>query len=197
MTLIKTHVYKLTAYPKEVSLRGGANVILKPMTEDDAAALLDFFRRIPAEDRFYLKEDVTDPQVIERWAAELDYDRTLPLLAWVDGKIVSDATLHRSRAGARRHIGRIRIAVDPKFRALGLGTTMLHEVVAIANENGLDRVMFEAVEGKEEQAIKTAEAVGFVKVGVLPGHAKDLDGHPRDIVLLDIPLGKWFEWWEF
>jgi hypothetical protein len=56
---------------------------------------------------------------------------------------------------------------------------------------------FEAVAEKEKQAIRSAEFVGFVKVGVLRGHAQDLDGHPRDIVIMEMPLGKWFEWWYF
>jgi hypothetical protein len=36
---------------------------------------------------------------------------------------------------------------------------------------------------------------GFVKAGTLPGHVKDPDGHPQDVVLLEMPLGKWLEWW--
>ncbi len=195
--IMKAHTYKLTAYPKEVTLRDGTRITLKPMARADAGALLDFFRRIPADDRFYLKEDVTDARVIQRWADELDYDRALPLLGWVNGRVVSDATLHRSRANARRHVGQIRIAVDPEYRSRGVGATMLHELAAIADENGLERIVLEAVAEKEDQAIKAAEFVGFVRVGLLPGHARDLDGHPRDIVLLEMPLGKWFDWWDY
>ena len=195
--MAKTHTYKLTAYPKDVALRDGTLCVLKPMTPQDGDALLSFFQRVPGEDRFYLKEDVTDPQVIRRWAQELDYDRALPLLAWANGNVVADGTLHRSRANARRHVGQIRIAVDPEYRARGLGTAILHELAMIANENGLDRLLLEAVAGKEAQAIEAAEHAGFVRVGVLPGHAKDIEGHPLDIVLLEMPLGKWLEWWQF
>ncbi len=88
-----THTYKLTAYPKDVVLRDGTKAVLEPITEEHAGALLEFFQRIPAEDRHYLKEDGTSPKVIQHWALELDYDRTLPLLAWIDGQVVADATL--------------------------------------------------------------------------------------------------------
>jgi L-amino acid N-acyltransferase YncA len=194
--MLKTHTFKLTAYPKELTLRDQTKVTVKPMTESDGKALLDFFRRIPADERYYLKDDVTSPEVIERWSAGLDYNRTLPLLAWVNGRIVADATLHRTRANARRHVGQLRVTVDAAFRDKGLGTVLLRELVAIANENVLDRVLIEVVADREEAARKAAEAIGFVQVGLLPGHAKDLDGHPRDIVLLEMPLGKWLEWWE-
>lgn len=192
--MITTYTYKLTAYPKESELRDGRNVVLKPMMPEDADALLHFFQQIPADDRYYLKEDVTSPKVIQRWAAELDYNRTLPLLAWVDGQIVADATLHRTRALARRHVGEVRIVVHPDFRNQGLGTILLRELAAIADENGLEKLQFQAVAEREEAAIKAAEFVGFIKIATLPNHAKDRDGHPRDVVLLEMPLGKWLEW---
>ncbi|MBI2867585.1 MAG: GNAT family N-acetyltransferase [Chloroflexi bacterium] len=191
------HIYKLSAYPKEVALRDSTKVNLKPMTKDEADGLLAFFSKVPAEERHYLKEDVTSPKVMHRWAEEMDYDRALPLLAWVNGNVIADGVLLRTRAGARRHVGEIRIVVDPAHRARGLGTLLMHELAAIANDNGLERLLFQAVMEREDAAIKAAEFVGFVKVGVLPGHAKDLDGHPRDILILEMPLGKWFDWWPF
>ena len=194
---MKSHTYKLTAYPKEIKLRDGRKCVLKPMTAMDKDALQDFFRRLSPEDRYYFKDDVTDPQVIEKWVQDVDYDRSLPLLAWVDDAIAADGTLHRSRANARRHVGKIRISVAPDMRECGLGTTILQELTQIANENGLERLLLEAVVDKEAAAIKAAEFVGFVRAGILPGHARDADGHPRDIVLLEMPLGKWLEWWGF
>ena len=192
---MSTTVPNIETYPKEVMLRDGTRVLLKPMTPEDAAPLLQFFLRIPAEDRYYLKEDVTSLQVVQRWAAELDYQRALPLLAWVNGRVVADGTLHRNRAAACRHVGELRILVDPEYRNLGLGTAMLRELADIANESGLERLVFEGVAEKEDAAIRAAELVGFVRVAVLRGHARDPDDHPRDLVLMELPLGKWFEWW--
>ncbi|HLF09476.1 MAG TPA: GNAT family protein [Dehalococcoidia bacterium] len=189
-----TYTYQLAAYPKELTLRDGTTVVLKPMTEDDTEALLQFFQQVPPDDRYFLKEDVTSPKVLQRWAAELDYNRALPLLAWIDGKIVADGTLHRSRSLARRHVGEVRIVVHPQYRNQGLGTTMLHELALIANEHGIERLLFQVVAEREESAVKAAELVGFIKIAVLPGHAKDRDGRPRDIVLMEMPLGKWLEW---
>ncbi len=54
--MVTTHLYKLTAYPKEIALQDGSKVVLKPMIPEDAEALIQFFRRVPAEDRYYLKE---------------------------------------------------------------------------------------------------------------------------------------------
>lgn len=192
-----SHIYKLSAYPKEVKLRDGSAVVLKPMTAQDADALQQLFLRVSPEDRHYLKEDVTSPKVVQRWATELDYDRALPLLAWVDNRVVADGSLHRTRSLGRRHVGELRVVVDPDYRERGLGTTLLHELATIAKENGLERLLIDAVAGREDAAIQSAEFLGFYRVATLPGHGKDADGHPRDIVILEMPLGKWFEWWTF
>lgn len=191
------HTYRLSAYPKETSLRDGTSVTLKPMTTEDGDSLLQFFLRVPEEDRYYLKEDVTSPKVIERWAQELDYDRALPLLAWVDGRVVADASLHRTRTVAHRHVGEVRLVVDPEFRNRGLGTALMHEVAEIAYANDLERLLLQAVVDREDQAIQAAEYLGFSRVGVLPQYAKDPDGTPHDVVMLDLPLGRWITWVPF
>ena len=193
----KPHTYTLSAYPKTVGLRDGTSITLRPMQPDDAGPLLAFFQKLSPEDRFFLKEDVASPVVIQRWVDDMDYDRALPIIALDGDTIVADGTLHRSRANARRHVGQIRIAVANDYRNRGLGTTLLNELATIANEHGLERLLLEAVSDHEDDAIKAAEYVGFVRVGSLPGHAKDLQDRPRDIVLLEMPLGKWFDWWRF
>jgi L-amino acid N-acyltransferase YncA len=82
-------------------------------------------------------------------------------------------------SGARRHLGELRILVDPEYRNRGLGTATLHELATIANDNGLDLLIFEAVEEKEDAAIKAAQFVGFVQVGVLRSNARTRTATPR------------------
>ncbi|MDO8531909.1 MAG: GNAT family N-acetyltransferase [Dehalococcoidia bacterium] len=190
-------VPRLSAYPKEISLRDGSTVTLRPMEQTDNDKLLSFFLSVSEDDRYYLKEDVTSPKVIERWAKELDYNRALPLLAFADGRVVADATLVRHRSGARRHIGEVRILVEPGYRNRGLGTLLLNELVMIAYHTGLERLTIEAVAEREETAIQTAERVGFVRLALLPQHCKDSAGKPQDLVILELPLNKWYEWWQF
>src|SRR5512145_2776296 len=104
-----TTIYPIPGYPTVYLTTDGAQMTIRPMVPEDQDALLDFFRSIPEEDRFYLKDDVTDPKTIERWARTLDYSRALPLLALLDGKIVGNGILHHRRAGARRHLGEVRV----------------------------------------------------------------------------------------
>lgn len=189
--------YNLECYPQEVGLLDGTVVTLRPMKVGDEKALLDFFRALPADDVFYLKEDVTSEAVIHRWAADLDYDRALPLLAFVGERVVADATLLRSRSGARQHVGELRIIVHPWYRNLGLGTVMMHHLMSIANEAGLEVLSFEAVRGKHDEAIRSAQWLGFSHVAVLKGRAKEGKGRYHDVVVTEALLGKWFWWWPF
>ena len=48
--MVTSHTYKLTAYPKEVDLEDGTGVVLKPMSQEDADALLEFFLGVPSEE---------------------------------------------------------------------------------------------------------------------------------------------------
>src|ERR1700756_1840598 len=81
-------LYPIPGYPALSHTPTGVPLTLRPMLPTDQEALLDFFRRIAPEDRLYLKDDVTWPAVIARWAATLDYRRVLPLLALVEHTII-------------------------------------------------------------------------------------------------------------
>ena len=116
--MVVSTTYPIPGYPTVHLTNGGVQITIRPMVPEDGDDLLDFFQRIPAEDRFYLKEDVTDPKVIARWAEGVDYTRALPLLAIMDNKIVADATLHRSRAGARRAFVILRISPVCRYQLL-------------------------------------------------------------------------------
>lgn len=181
-------IYTVGDYPKEVTLRDGSNATIRPMVPEDADALLRFFGSVSVEDRYFLKEDVTDPMVIRRWAEELDYARALPLLAWVGGEIVADATLHRTRTLARHHLGEIRVVVAEEQRGHGLGSALIQGIIAVANHRGLELLMVELVATEEQAAIRAVESLGFTQLVALPNHAKDLHGNPRDVVLMELKL---------
>src|SRR3972149_8201102 len=53
------------AFPKEAVLRDGSRVLVRSLEDGDEQALLDFFLRIPEEERFCLTEDVTAPAGVD------------------------------------------------------------------------------------------------------------------------------------
>jgi len=56
----------LSRYPKELVLKDGSEIILKPLTRNDQKALRKFFEELPIKNRWYLKEDPTDPAIIKK-----------------------------------------------------------------------------------------------------------------------------------
>ena len=177
----------MQVYPKTVTLRYGTRVDLRPLQTDDHMRLVRFFLRVPEADRYYLKEDVTDSGVIGEWTANINFARVVPMVAVLGEEIVADATLHQTRNPARRHVGELRIVVDPAYRGRGLATSLLEELLEIAAELGRDKTVFEAVEKQEDPAVRVAKRMGFTEVATLEARVIDLWGHHQNLVILERP----------
>jgi len=173
----------ITKYPRSVKLGDGTQITLRPLMKDDEQALVDYFQILPPEDRLCLKEDVTDPKVIQAWIMDLDYDNIFPLVATDNGRIIGDATLHFSPIGWNRHEGEIRLTTDPHYRVKGLGTYMIEELIDIARELGLEQLSAE-IPPMLDKAFYLFEKMGFKEVAVLQGFVRDMEGTESDLVLM-------------
>lgn len=179
----------LNRRPFEVVLEDRTRVTVRPLSKHDKIELARFFMRVPEEDRFYLKENVTAPEVIHRWTEHIDAERVVPIVAVADGKIVADATLHRSRAPARRHVGELRIVVDTAYRGNGLASRLIEHLIEIGRSLDLYRLVFELVDVREIGAIRAASSAGFSEVCILRRRIKDMYGAMQDLVIMELPLG--------
>ena len=187
----------IEAYPKTIRLHDDTQVQLRPLEEGDKLRLLRFFERIPEAERYFLKENVTAPEVVKAWTSNIDFERVIPIVAVVGEEIVADATLHRSRAPARRHIGEFRVVVDPQYREIGLGSRLIRELFEISVELGLYKVVFELVPQREKVAVIAAERSGFREVTTLKGWVRDAWGNYQDLAVLEMPLKEEEPWWRF
>jgi RimJ/RimL family protein N-acetyltransferase len=178
----------LGEFPKTIRLRDGTPVILRPLVPTDEPALLGFFRRLPPEDRQFLRDDVTRAEIVRAWCHAPDFDRVLPILAEHDGRIVGDATLHRHPVGWMRHLGEIRVTTDPFVRRRGLASVLAREIFYLALQAGLDKMVAE-VAADQLPAAKVFEKLGFRREARLAGQIVDLQGRRHDLLVLstDIP----------
>jgi len=177
----------LDRYPREIRLRDGARLTLRPMVREDADRLWDFFRRVPPEDRMYFREDVGRKKVVERWAENLDYAAVLPILALEGNSVVGDATLHRNRTGWMQRVGTIRIQISPAFRQRGLGTAMIREMRHLGEKAALRNLVAEAIE-EQHAAIRAFEKMGFARKCVFRNFVNDQKGGLHDLVVLVYPM---------
>jgi L-amino acid N-acyltransferase YncA len=170
-------------YPKQVKLDDGTAITLRPLLKDDEQALLAYFQSLAPEERVELKEEVTDPKVIENWMETLDYDIMLPLVAFHDDRIVGAATLRFNLSAWTRHQGQVNLSTDPRYRAKGLGTLLLQNLEDIADKLGLEQLTAE-IPLELTKAFFLFEKLGFGKAAVLPGFVMDASGRESDIVLM-------------
>lgn len=173
----------LKRYPHE--LEGG--LALRPMGPSDEQALAAFFKRMPVDERQLFKHDVTQTSVIQEWTRNLDYANVLPLLVFDGRRVVADATLHRDRHGWSRHVGEVRISLDPDFRGRGLAKRLIQEFTDIAPALQV-AILNAAVLDVQREARELFEAAGFVPMATLPQHAIDLTGRVHDVILYSITL---------
>lgn len=173
----------MTGFPKEMRLRDGEPIQLRLLEPGDLDELHDFLCDLPAEDRLYLKEDVTDRSVVEAWTREFDPDHVLAILARLRGHIVGYATLRVERVGWSRHMGEICCVVAREHQRRGIGTVLAHELLARAVARGLRRIKAQMMR-EHVGAIRAFSKLGFTQDMVLRGHAVDLQGEEHDLVVM-------------
>jgi GNAT superfamily N-acetyltransferase len=168
---------------KTGKLKDDTTVILRPMDPTDRQRVGKFFNQMTPSVLQYVRSDVTNPQVLDKWFAHLDYEKVFPLLALIDDEVVADATLHRVAYGWRKHLGTIRIVVDPSFHEKGLGTLMINELVDLAQEFGLEKLMVE-LPLKAHSALAMFKKAGFSPRAVIEGLMKNRHGEDLDVVIM-------------
>ena len=173
----------LSEFPKKSKMKDGTEVTFRPLVAGDKAKLLSFFRSLPEKDRLFLKEDVTQEEVIDRWIKNLNYDHVLPILVEKEGEIIADGTLHSNSYGWSRHVGEVRLVVSPAFQNRGLGSLLAHELVGQAQKIGLEKVQAQVIES-EVGAIVMLERIGFQIGAVLKDYVKDRKGRKQNLVIM-------------
>ena len=182
-----SHEIELQQFPKEITLKDGSKCKLRPLRKDDEKNFHEFFQAVPEGERMFIKHRVTEPQVIRDWCQNIDLGRNLPLLAFMDGKIVGDATLHQQQGGWKRHIGRVSVLVRPKYRGRGLARALVTEIADLARDVGLKKVEAEFI-GEQEGAIKMFALLGFSNLVRLENYVKDMQAIDHDYILMGLEL---------
>jgi RimJ/RimL family protein N-acetyltransferase len=171
------------AYYKEGVLKDGARVKLRPLAKEDREMLLKFFQGLDDRELSFLRNDVRDPTVIDHWVNHINYHRVFPLVAEADGRIVGDATLHMRRVGWKRHLGNVRVVVAKDYQGRGLGTLLINEIVELAGEFGLEKLVAE-IHLQALAAFAAFKKAGFSVKAVFEDLVKDPSGKSSDLVVM-------------
>jgi RimJ/RimL family protein N-acetyltransferase len=187
----------LKEYPKETILKDASQAILRPMVREDQDRLMEFFRGLSDADRLYLRDDVTNPEVVRSWSENIDYEKVLPILAIGEDRIVGNATLHRNPFGWMRHVGSIRITVAQDYRQKGLARILAAEVFRKALASGLEKLVAEMLT-EQDDARRVFARLGFRDEAILKDHVLDAKGVKHDLLIMSNDLNLlWTRWMEF
>jgi ribosomal protein S18 acetylase RimI-like enzyme len=151
---------------------------IRPIQPGDDAALAWFLQRIPEADRTFLKEDVTDPEVVVRWSHPGDA-RSIAVEEDEVVGYVAVVPLH----GWSSHVGEVRIVVDPEQRGHGIGSALARRAVLDALELGLAKLVVEVI-ADQEALISMFRGLGFEPEALLTDHVRDRSGELRDLMVL-------------
>ena len=174
-------------YPKIVKLKDGRKVSIHPMEKSDGKALREYFSKLRPEDKLFMRDDVSSPEVVQKMIDDIDYEYTVPLVAVFEGEIVGVSSIHRNRHSWDSHVGHIRVSAAPKFQGSGLGYNLTREIFVIAQSMHIDIIIAE-MPSTQERAVSVFEKLGFQKAATFKKHVKDKYGNYLDLVVMRVDV---------
>jgi L-amino acid N-acyltransferase YncA len=175
-----------TRYPRTLRF-GEVDLEFRLMTDEDGDRILQFGRALPEEDLLFLRSDITQPEGVAYWIANLENGTTTTVLALADGAVCGYASVHRSGAPWTRRIGEIRVNVAAASRARGLGRQLVHEIFDVARTLDL-RKLSAQMTVQQDRARKIFRELGFQPEAVLHDWVEDRNGRPRDLIVMTYDL---------
>ena len=176
------------SYPRAVDCDGGS-VEFRLLTPDDGAAVLAFAQKLSAHDLLFLRRDISQPKVVAAWMEATRAGRIVTVLATRGGAVLGCATIVRDELSWSKHVGELRVILEPASRGLGLGGQLTQEAFALAIELGVEKLMAQMTVD-QRGAIGVFEGLGFRAEALLHDQVKDRDGNTHDIVILSHDVAK-------
>jgi ribosomal protein S18 acetylase RimI-like enzyme len=159
------------------------NVDVHELSPEDVGALHEFFADVPAEDRTFFKQDVTDPGVAEGWVRDQANQRCVRRLAVDDeGRIVAFAALLPGVEGSS-HVAEMVLVVAGRARRQGLGRALARRMLIEAIEHGFKKLTVETA-ADNIAAVEMFQKIGFEPEALLRDHLYGRDGQLHDIIIL-------------
>lgn len=164
---------------KTICLKDGREAVIRSAQPSDATEMAAFMKTTAGETDFLLRypEECTMTEAGE--AAFLDDvlnspDQVMPC-CFVDGVLAGNAMLTMNSRIKTRHRASVAIGLKKEYWGLGIGAALFREMIAIAEERGLDHLELDYIEGND-RARRLYEKMGFHTTGALPNAIRLADG---------------------
>ena len=172
---------------KQVQLKDGTSVLIRPMLADDLDRSWAFFQALSPEDRAYLRRNITSREAVEARIVAMGTGRVKRLVAVTGERIVADASLELENGGWKGHVGELRMIVATDYRRKGLGRWMARGLYSVAAEAKLEEIMVKVMR-PQVAARSIFRRLGFHEETLLPDYVKDIEGRKHDLILMRCDL---------
>lgn len=181
--MAEARMYLERPYPHTVTLGNGTLVTLRLMTAFDADRIVGFAKSLPADDLLHLRINITDPEIVKEWVRNLEARKTVTVIAEAGETFAGYAILHLNTVMWQRHLGEARILIAPEYRRIGLGRVLAEEIVEIAHDLELSKVVAQMMADQPgAQALFTR--LGFQTEALLADFVIDRSGQTRDLIIM-------------
>ena len=158
---------------------------LRPEDRDDIVSLA---RGLPEIDLQFLRSDLTDPDVVERWIHDADTGSRFTTLAYYEDDLIGYGSLNLRDLQWMSHLGEIRVIIAEDHRRCGLGHVLTERVFETARELGLLKLVAQMTR-EQIGARRVFERLGFSPEALLTDWVIDRSGRTRDMMIMSYDLG--------
>jgi RimJ/RimL family protein N-acetyltransferase len=171
-------------YRKFVPLKNQKRVMLRFLNEGDRQDLFSLFQTASDEDLRFCQHDLKDLNLLDHWLDHINSHRLLPLAAidMANNQLIAAGTLLRGKHSAS-HIGEIKLFIAKPFCNLGLGSTLLDELMLLAAQENLHWIKAEVVVD-QKQMIRALRNKGFQIRATLEDFFMRKDGMTHDMAFM-------------
>jgi len=150
-------------YQKTLTLNNGTTLLFRPERSTDTEMLWEMFSTLSQESLRYLVNPFPRER-IEQWTNNINYDKTLPIVAVVQEgrktRIMATASLTFRSALGEKHKAEFGITVHDAYQNKGIGTALTKYMLSIARKRKLRKINLR-VTAPNKKAIRVYEKCGF------------------------------------
>lgn len=174
--------------PRTVQLKDGRRVLLRTLTEEDAAALIDFLVRVPGTSDYTVTRSDEVERDLEaqkrRCRERVEKPGHLHVAAEHEGSLVGALDFTNGHRRRTAHRGEFGVAIDEAWRGVGLGRALITALLDWAAANPLIEKVNLGVFPQNTRARGLYESLGFVQEARRPREIKLGPGRYADDIFM-------------